>query len=177
LSEPSATSEAVAADACYRHPGRETAVSCSNCGRPICPDCMVYSPVGIKCPDCARQPRSARVTLRPGRALGAIAAAFGAGAAMGFGIVVLQGVGLFFALILGYLIGIAMGELVLAASGRYRAPSTGWIAAGGSIWAYVFPYVLYYGADLGGVANSLSRAPFVALGAGIAAYIAYQRTQ
>ena len=25
---------------CYRHPTRETGVSCSNCGRPICPDCM-----------------------------------------------------------------------------------------------------------------------------------------
>ena len=40
---------------CYRHPGRETAVSCSNCGRPICPDCMVYAAVGIKCPECAGQ--------------------------------------------------------------------------------------------------------------------------
>jgi membrane associated rhomboid family serine protease len=24
---------------CYRHPSRETGVSCSNCGNPICPDC------------------------------------------------------------------------------------------------------------------------------------------
>ncbi len=40
---------------CYRHPGRETGVSCSNCGRPICPDCMTSSPVGMRCPECARQ--------------------------------------------------------------------------------------------------------------------------
>jgi len=40
---------------CYRHPNRETAVSCSNCGRPICPDCMTTSPVGMRCPECARQ--------------------------------------------------------------------------------------------------------------------------
>jgi membrane associated rhomboid family serine protease len=45
---------------CYRHPGRETAVSCSECGRPICTDCMVFAPVGIKCPECAGQPRGAR---------------------------------------------------------------------------------------------------------------------
>jgi hypothetical protein len=162
---------------CYRHPDRETAVSCANCGRPICPDCMVQAPVGIKCPECARQPRSALVRLRPNRAARAVAAAAGAGALMGFGIVVLQGVGLFFALILGYLIGIAMGELVLAASGRFRAPVTGWIAAAGCIWAYAFPYLLYYGINLGSVANSLARAPFVVLGAAIAAYVAYQRTQ
>jgi len=40
---------------CYRHPNRETGVSCSNCGNPICPDCMTPTPVGMRCPDCARQ--------------------------------------------------------------------------------------------------------------------------
>jgi len=38
---------------CYRHPSRETGVSCSNCGNPICPDCMTATPVGMRCPDCA----------------------------------------------------------------------------------------------------------------------------
>jgi membrane associated rhomboid family serine protease len=40
---------------CYRHPSRETGVSCSNCGRPICPDCMTTTPVGMRCPECAKQ--------------------------------------------------------------------------------------------------------------------------
>ena len=40
---------------CYRHPDRETGVSCSNCGNPICPDCMTTTPVGMRCPDCAAQ--------------------------------------------------------------------------------------------------------------------------
>jgi membrane associated rhomboid family serine protease len=40
---------------CYRHPNRETGVSCSNCGNPICPDCMTTTPVGMRCPNCARQ--------------------------------------------------------------------------------------------------------------------------
>ncbi len=38
---------------CYRHSDRETGVSCSNCGRPICPDCMTSTPVGMRCPECA----------------------------------------------------------------------------------------------------------------------------
>jgi membrane associated rhomboid family serine protease len=42
-------------EACYRHPGRETGVACSNCGRPICPDCMTTTSVGMRCPECARQ--------------------------------------------------------------------------------------------------------------------------
>jgi membrane associated rhomboid family serine protease len=40
---------------CYRHPERETKVSCSNCERPICPDCMTSTSVGMRCPECARQ--------------------------------------------------------------------------------------------------------------------------
>lgn len=42
-------------ETCYRHPSRETGVSCSSCGRPICPDCMTPTPVGMRCPECARQ--------------------------------------------------------------------------------------------------------------------------
>src|SRR5262245_40506635 len=48
---------------CYRHPNRETGVSCSECGRGICPDCMVFAPVGIRCPDHAgRSQGASRVT-------------------------------------------------------------------------------------------------------------------
>lgn len=50
---------------CYRHPSRETGVSCSNCGRPICPDCMTPTPVGMRCPECARQ----RTKVRTARSL------------------------------------------------------------------------------------------------------------
>ncbi len=45
---------------CYRHPSRETGVSCSNCGRPICPDCMTPTPVGMRCPECAKQKTQVR---------------------------------------------------------------------------------------------------------------------
>ena len=45
---------------CYRHPGRETGVSCSNCGNPICPDCMTATSVGMRCPDCAGQKTKVR---------------------------------------------------------------------------------------------------------------------
>ena len=42
-------------EVCYRHPGRETGVACSNCDRPICPDCMTSTPVGFRCPECSKQ--------------------------------------------------------------------------------------------------------------------------
>jgi membrane associated rhomboid family serine protease len=50
-------------EACYRHPDRETGVACSNCGRPICPDCMTSTSVGMRCPECARD-RTKTVKVR-----------------------------------------------------------------------------------------------------------------
>jgi membrane associated rhomboid family serine protease len=48
---------------CYRHPARETRVACSSCGRPICPECMTPTPVGMRCPECASQ--KTRVVRNP----------------------------------------------------------------------------------------------------------------
>jgi membrane associated rhomboid family serine protease len=36
---------------CYRHPDRVTGLSCTECGRPICTECMTMAPVGIRCPE------------------------------------------------------------------------------------------------------------------------------
>lgn len=38
--------------ACYRHPDRQTYVSCTRCGRPTCPECMRSAAVGHQCLDC-----------------------------------------------------------------------------------------------------------------------------
>ena len=51
--DPSAAGTAT--PTCYRHPNRVTGVSCSSCGRPICPDCMTPTSVGMRCPECAKQ--------------------------------------------------------------------------------------------------------------------------
>jgi membrane associated rhomboid family serine protease len=45
---------------CYRHPDRETVVTCSECGRPICTECMFFAPVGIRCPDHSGQAQGAQ---------------------------------------------------------------------------------------------------------------------
>jgi membrane associated rhomboid family serine protease len=45
---------------CYRHPNRETFVSCSECGRPICAECMTPAPVGQRCPEHSGKPQGAR---------------------------------------------------------------------------------------------------------------------
>jgi membrane associated rhomboid family serine protease len=39
---------------CYRHPDRETWVSCVRCGRHACPDCLRQAAVGQQCVECVR---------------------------------------------------------------------------------------------------------------------------
>lgn len=45
---------------CYRHPDRETGLACSECGRPICADCMTVAPVGLRCPEHSGRPQGVR---------------------------------------------------------------------------------------------------------------------
>ena len=40
---------------CYRHHDRRAGVTCQRCDRPICPDCMTPTSVGMRCPECMRQ--------------------------------------------------------------------------------------------------------------------------
>ena len=94
---------------CYRHPDRETRVSCATCGRPICTECMVATEVGIKCPDDARLPRGARAGVMK---RDQIAKSFLAGVA----------VALLGALVVYYVLPqIGFGRLILSAAAGYGA--------------------------------------------------------
>jgi membrane associated rhomboid family serine protease len=49
---------------CYRHPDRATGLSCSECGRPICTECMTVAPVGIRCPEHSGKPQGVQRMTR-----------------------------------------------------------------------------------------------------------------
>ncbi|MBI2856826.1 MAG: hypothetical protein HYX95_00770 [Chloroflexi bacterium] len=38
---------------CAKHPAVETSLRCGKCDTPICPKCMVETPVGMRCRECA----------------------------------------------------------------------------------------------------------------------------
>lgn len=123
---------------CYRHPKRETRVSCAACGRPICTECMRQTAVGIKCPDDARLPRGARAgVMKPNQVLKTLLA--GAGIAL-IGIPV---VSLIFSLPLQLLIsaaaGYGAGTLVNRVGGRNGGP----LAVAVSIIATAIPFLVW----------------------------------
>jgi hypothetical protein len=108
---------------CYRHPNRETRVSCATCGRPICTDCMVPTDVGIKCPDDARLPRGAQAGIMKGNQVTRSFLAGIAVALLGALIVyfVLSQIG-FGRLILSALAGYGAGTFIHRAGGRNGGP-------------------------------------------------------
>ena len=131
---------------------------------------MVQAAVGIKCRDCAKLPRSARVTLKPAVAARAAGAAFAVGS--GFGAVLAYAGGYqlgFFTFLIAYFVGLLTGRAVLSAAGSYRAPATAWIEAAGAAWAYVVPAIVIAIANGGAV-----RVGGQAIGLLIAGYIAHR---
>jgi membrane associated rhomboid family serine protease len=56
---------------CYRHPDRETGLSCSECGRPICYECMTPAAVGLRCPEHSGKPQGVQKVTRAVTGVGA----------------------------------------------------------------------------------------------------------
>jgi membrane associated rhomboid family serine protease len=53
--QQSDTGDASNPPTCFRHPNRETYVSCVRCGRHACPDCLRQAAVGQQCVECVRE--------------------------------------------------------------------------------------------------------------------------
>jgi hypothetical protein len=123
---------------CYRHPKRETRVSCAACGRPICTECMRQTAVGIKCPEDARLPRGARAgVMKPNQILRTLLV--GAGISL-VGIPVVSIIlGLPFQLLISAVAGYGVGTLINRVGGRNGGP----LAVTVSVVATVMPFLVW----------------------------------
>ncbi len=154
---------------CARHPSVETALRCGRCDTPICPSCLVYTPGGTRCPDCARLRRPVMYELAPldiAKAAGAaLVVAVGLGLA---GVILLRpGGGVpFFGLMLALLAGAGAGALMAEAITRVTRGKRGrtmqLVAAGGLVTAWLLRLALagalsfLLGDVLGGIALAAS---------------------
>jgi hypothetical protein len=126
---------------CYRHPDRETRVSCATCERPICTECMVPTEVGIKCPDDARLPRGARAGVMKGNQIARSLLAGAAVALLGVPVAyAIFQIG-FLTLVLSAVAGYGAGTLVHRAGGRNGGPVAMAISGVAVSLAYV-PFVV-----------------------------------
>jgi hypothetical protein len=141
---------------CYRHPKRETRVSCATCGRPICTECMVATDVGIKCPDDARLPRGARTgVMKTNQLLKSVLAGVGvtvAGIPIAY-VLFLLPLTVFISAAAGY----GAGTLINRAGGRNGGP----VAIVISVLATAIPFLVLLAPDL--FAGSFSLRPLIAM--------------
>ncbi len=125
---------------CLRHPDTETNLSCGRCEEPICPSCMVHTPVGFRCEDCARvrPPPTFDVTgIYLARAIGA-SVALGVAGGITFWILSLLIGGVSFWQAIAFAgIGYMVGEGISVAVNRKRGRRLKLVASGGVFLAYV----------------------------------------
>lgn len=101
---------------CYKHKKVETNLRCASCGKPICTKCVVQTPVGGKCRQCASLNGAAAFDLTFVQSLLAILAGLVFGAIAGWGVEFFGIFMIFIALAYG---GFA-GEMIMRAAGRRR---------------------------------------------------------
>ena len=105
---------------CAAHPEIETNLSCGKCGTPICPKCLVQTPVGMRCRKCAGLKRLP--TYEIGRLQYLKAVGVGLGVAVGIGILWawLWGYVSFFNFLLAAGVGYTIGEALSMTVNRKR---------------------------------------------------------
>ena len=151
---------------CARHPEVETALRCSRCETPICPRCLVQTPVGARCKECARIAKNPIYTLTTGAALKAAGASVVGGVVMGliWGLILLPFTFGLLSIFVGAGLGWVFTRLLEVVTRRKRGPYVVGFAVGGIAiaWAMQLLFVPARVALYGLVA------------AAVAVYFAYQ---
>ena len=156
---------------CQRHPGTPTNLRCGRCETTICPDCMVYAPVGARCPDCAKTaplPMFDVSNLELAKAVAvSLLIGVGGGLLIGFLAPVLFGLLEVVALAgLGYTI----GELVSKSVNRKRGTALQYVAVSGVAAAFLTSLIV----SVAIIGYPLS-AIWALIGAAVGGYLAVSR--
>ena len=128
---------------CARDPEVETTLTCGRCGTPICPRCLVQTPVGSRCLKCADPKRLPTYEITNRQYLKAI----GVGLALSIGVGIAWGwlrdivsslfFGLQFGILWGIPVGYAIGELLSLSVNRKRGRVLQVIGATAVILSYI----------------------------------------
>jgi hypothetical protein len=125
---------------CYRHPDRETRISCGRCERPICTRCAMQGPVGFRCKTCGTLANDPLSTIRPAQGLLGLAIAFGLGLVTAY---IAGRIG-FFSIIVSFIAGGFVAEAVTRVIGWKRGTTILLIVLGGIIAGHVAGFGVDY---------------------------------
>lgn len=120
---------------CINHPKRETAVCCSKCGCPICTSCMIQTPVGMRCRQCAGLRKLPQHQVGSGLLLRSGAAGLTVSTATWLAVGVIPYLRFFLAIFVGFAVGEVMTRAARRRSNRVleavavAAVIAGWVIA------------------------------------------------
>lgn len=164
---------------CATHPDVETVVSCGRCDRPVCPKCMIFTPVGVRCRECAQLRKLPQYTLTPriyARVIpGALALALGVGFLLSF----IPGIGFLGGIVVGFLVSEGLRRVSSYKQGREMEIIAGATVVLSVLAGNIFSIVRFAGlAHLGDAIHAtISGQSLIYSGLGIliGIYIAIQR--
>jgi hypothetical protein len=158
---------------CATHPDTETELACGKCETPICPKCLHYTPVGVRCRECANLKRLPQYELSFAYMARGLGAALVVGAVAGaiWGVIPFGFIGL----ILGGGAGYAVGESVSIATNRKVGVKVQVIAGVGVVLAFVVRGVILMSLRNWEIGDILLRDMFGLLALGLALVVAMGR--
>ncbi len=140
---------------CEVHPTRETSLRCNKCGRLMCTECAVLTPVGYRCRECVRQHEDKFFNASQYDYL--IVAAVAAGLT-GVGAVIASMIGFLLLIIIASIpVGGAIGEAALRATQRRRGRYSGHVAAAGVVAGGLIGGLVQTYARYGSQASEIAR--------------------
>jgi hypothetical protein len=181
--EPVETSESISVR-CARHPNVETVLRCGRCDTPICPKCLISTPVGARCATCAQVKRFA-LLVKPRELAAAAGLGLGVAAVGSLVLSFIPFLGLFGLAILGFVV----GEAVSIGANRKRARELGPLAVGCLVVGYALgpllaalltgrvEVLLVAPAVIANTFAAMIRAPLLLIGLGVGALLAWMRVR
>ncbi len=161
---------------CATHPNVETSLRCGKCGKPICPKCMVQTPVGARCRECARLNKPPTFRVSGQYYLRAVGTALVLAVVVGllWGIIETFLPSYFFSLIAAMGIGWVIGEVISRVVNRKRGNGLAVIGGLAVVICYGVSYLVDY-FRVGFVSFDLYRIVFSLLTLGVGIYFAVNR--
>lgn len=144
---------------CATHPDVETNLRCGKCGKPICPKCMVQTPVGARCPDCAKLYKLPTYRISTKHYLIAIGTGLGMAIVCGAIWGLIEGAVrfLYLSLLLAPAVGYVIGEVISLSVNRKRGTGLAVVAGTAIVISYLISNIRFF---QGTISFSFSFSPF-----------------
>ena len=138
---------------CATHPQVETYLRCGRCGKPICPRCLIQTPVGARCRECANVSRLPTFNITPVFFARGMTAALVAGIVTGLIWAFIEGeirFGFLFIIFAGIILGTVIAEAVSLSANRRRGLGLQVCAALGVVLSYLIFFTFQETPPFGG---------------------------